>query len=369
MSNNLIGPTLRIASKVLKIQRQFSPASRRKHATRKSMMAALYNDIWRQAAENLGGSIESMPGGFQKVSVQGATTFVLGSQVCLDDQLTLKLAGNKPLVYQFLGDTPSIGLPGYCTYTCAAVSKAQEFLESSNGPVVVKPASGTGSGMGVTTGVSSKWQLRRATILAASYCDDLLVEEQIAGESYRLLFLGRVLIDAIHRGAPSIVGDGQHSISELVDMENKHRQQSMGRLATSFVGKDDEMRLSLAGQGLTLHSVPDLGQPVSLKHVINENNASENHRVTDAVHPSFVELGILIAKQLGIDLAGIDIIAPDISRPAESQVFVMNDINTTPGIHHHYLVSEQSPTNNVAEQILKYVFEHDSRNEIELGDS
>jgi len=355
MTSNPLGFVLRTSAKSLKLGGLFSIGMRRRHAIRQSMKAALYDDIWRQVAAKLGASIESMPGGFSKISVGEASTFVLGPLVRLDDCLTLKLAGNKPLVYQTLNAMQIIGLPDHCTYTSSDASKALHFLETNGGPVVVKPAAGTGAGAGVTTGITTRAQLLRATVVAGRFCDDLIVEEQIAGENYRLLFLGGEMIDAVHRCPPTVVGDGASTISELVDKENKLRHESSGRRAISLLAKDDEMRLFLANQDMSLRTVPPADQTVVLKLVINQNNASENHRVVESVHPSFVELGKKAVKGMEIELAGVDIIAPDITRSADSQTFVMPDINTTPGLHHHYLLSDTRSDLDIGEIIIRYI--------------
>lgn len=323
---------------------------------RQSMMNALYDNIWQRVAAILGGSIQRLPGGFYDISVGGATTFVRGPEVQLDDHLTLRLAGNKPLVYQLLNDMQITCVPDYCTYTVTNISNALHFLETSAGPVVVKPAAGTGAGAGVTAGISSRKQLLRATVLAASFCNELIIEAQFDGASYRLLFLGGIMIDAIQRCAPTIVGDGKSTISELVDKENRIRQEAAGRRSTSMLDKDSEMRSHLKKRGQSLRSIPPRDRVIVLKHVINQNNAFENHRVLDNVHPSFVELGKKVVRNLSIDLAGIDIIAPDITQSADNQSFILNDINTTPGLHHHYLLEDSASDRDIGELILRYIF-------------
>ena len=183
MVGNLLGSVLHVAAKIRKLRRRISPTFRRKHAIRQSIRTALYDVIWQRVAAKIEGSIESMPGGFARISVGNATTFVRRSQVCLDNYLTLQLAGNKPLVYQLLNDMQITCLPDYCTYRCTEISTALKFLETKGGPMVVKPAAGTGAGAGVTTGISSGMQLLRATILAASFCNDLLIEKQFRDDS------------------------------------------------------------------------------------------------------------------------------------------------------------------------------------------
>lgn len=355
MIGGVSGFVLRKAAKSLKFGRRISPFLRRKNIFEKMIRASFYDAIWRRVVEKIDGSIEKMHGGFYRISVDGATTFVRGAQVGLDSHLTLELAGNKPLVYQLLSEMQITCLPKYRTYTCLDICEAQDFLKANGGPLVVKPAAGTGAGAGVTTGISSNSQLFRASALAGSFCNDLLIEEQFAGESYRLLFLEGVFIDAIQRCPPTIVADGESTISALVDKENSDRRCSDGQLSVSLLEKDTEMRSYLAEQGLSLRSVLPGGQTIVLKRVINQNNSTDNHRVFESVHPSFVELGEKVVKGLKIKFAGIDIIALDISRPADSQSYVMNDINTNPGLHHHYLLSNNSEERDIGEIVIRYI--------------
>ena len=342
-------------SKVRRVLRRISPLSRRDDRSRHLMRSKFYDELWQQVSDRIGARLDRLPGGFFRISVPEKSTIVLRSMVNIDSALTLKIAGNKALVYRLLSEMEYGCVPRYFTYSCSEYQKAKDFLDAHGGPVVVKPASGTGAGSGVTTGIMTPRQLYRASALAASFGEQILVEEQFEGESYRLLLLDGVLIDAIQRCPPKVHGDGKSTISKLVDIENSRRRTSGGGISVSVVDKDAEMRSFLAEQSLNLSSVPADGQSVIIKRVINQNSAEDNHRVFDQVHFSFVELCKKMAVGMGIQFAGIDIIAPDISRPAEDQSFLVNEINTSPGIHHHYLVSKTSVERDVAEIVMRFI--------------
>ena len=156
---------------------------------------------------------------------------------------------------------------------------------------MVKPASGTGGGQGVTTGVRTPRQLARAAVLAAQAGGDMLLEEQIPGDNYRLLYLDGVLLDAIQRRPPAVVGDGRSSVRPLVEKANAERLRRGSAISQVLISMDMDMRHTLAAQGLALSSVPEAGAVVPVKTVISQNIAADNLTVTDRLCPSLVADG------------------------------------------------------------------------------
>ncbi len=139
---------------------------------------------------------------------------------------------------------------------------------------MVKPAVGTGGGAGVTTGILTGFQLARAAAAAAIYSDDLMIEEQIEGDNYRLLYLDGELIDAYARRRPAVVGDGRSTVAALVRRANDQRLKSGVEVSQSQLTFDMDMRRTLAKQGLSFGSVPARGTNVTLKTAVNENCAA-----------------------------------------------------------------------------------------------
>jgi cyanophycin synthetase len=93
-----------------------------------------------------------------------------------------------------------------------------------------------------------------------------------------------------------------------------------------------------------------------LKRAVNENRAEQNHNVTAQVHPETVELGRRLASDLGVEFAGLDVLCKDISAPLTRANGWMNEVNTTPGVHHHYLIANPAVGTPVAEKVLEYIF-------------
>ena len=273
----------------------------------------------------------------------------------LDDHLTLDIMGNKALTLSLLKEK-GVATPRFASFTMRSLELAEAFLSAHDCPVVVKPASGTGGGRGVTTGITDISGLRRACRLAARFDGDLLVEEQVEGASYRLLFLDGQFVDAVRRDRPVVVGNGRHSIRRLVRTENEKRLLARPITALSPLRIDRDAINHLKTLGLTPSSKPAPGAIVDVKSAVNENDAQQNHTVLDQVHPETVALGQRLAFDLGVRFAGLDLICRDIRAPLTRSNGCINEINTTPGIHHHYLVAEPGRRVPVAEYLLEYLF-------------
>ena len=314
-----------------------------------------YSKFWDEAAHNVGAKCNKWDFGYTRISRDSMTTFVKLYSVMMDNHLTLDIMGNKALTYTLLADM-GYPLPKFRSYTMHNLNEAEAFLENHGGPLVIKPTHGTGGGRGVTTGITDLKALRKASRFAASFCSDLLIEEQIEGHSYRLLYLDGKLIDAVRRDPPVLTGDGHHSIRRLVAMENHRRFNERPVAALSPLKIDRDCINTLRVQGLSTSSILSAGQTIIVKKAINENRSEQNHIVTDQVHPEIIALGSKLISDLGVQFAGLDILCKDIGAPLEDVNGLFNEVNTTPGLHHHYLVTNPKSSTPVAEQVLEYMF-------------
>ncbi|HIQ06953.1 MAG TPA: hypothetical protein EYH35_00655 [Thiotrichaceae bacterium] len=111
----------------------------------------------------------------------------------------------------------------------------------------------------------------------------------------------------------------------------------------------------MARQGFKLSDIAKAGCEVEIMKVVNLNAAAQNHIVRDQVHPDIISMGSQVVQQLNIELAGVDIIAEDISLPLSIENGVINEINTTPGLHHHDLVAEQDQRVNIGALLLEHL--------------
>ncbi len=317
-----------------------------------ALKAACHEKLWIAAAASAGAAIDDLGYGVHRIARGGRETFVSASRVMLDGPVTLKIAGNKPLVSRILSEH---GHPvgQFLEFDLSEIDLAESFLKRLGSPGVVKPAVSGSGGRGITTDIQTRRDLRRASVLASAYGKTMLIEQQATGASYRLLYLDGEFIDAIERRPPRVAGDGRHSLERLIRMENRRRLAGGLPLGVQALVIDLELKRCLARQGLTLSSVPAAGEWVTVKAVVNDNTAAENSNVRDRVHPETIRRGADIAHLLKIRFAGHDVITTDISRPLDETGGIFNEVNTTPGLLHHYLIDRPEQTVPVMERLLE----------------
>lgn len=325
--------------------RRFNILERQRLREHAKLVDRFLGSYWREVAQSAGVSYEDLGYGFHRLADGKRWTITYGGQVMLDSQVALATAGNKPLMYRLMKDWGFDCIPRYCVVHRDDFAQAQAMLGSS--PLVTKPASGTGGGIGVTTHLGTARELRRGIRIAGRYGSEVLVEEQARANCYRLLYLDGRLIDAIWRRGPTVVGTGTATISKLVDRENELRISSRGLRSLWLITKDDEFRNHLRYTGRSSKSIPGAGEVVTVKNVVNQNNALENERVLHRVHPTIDEKCAEICRRANFRFIGVDLLIEDIGAPWANQSAVINDINTTPGLHHHVLTSSGSDNHRV----------------------
>lgn len=313
-----------------------------------------YAGLWREAAGRIGARCAGLDFGFQRISRQGLDIVVRGGEVRLDDHLTLDLMGNKLITLRLLSEM-GCPVPQHRRFSRRNLEPALDLMARCRRPIVVKPLGGTGGGNGVTTGITDHAMLRRAAWAALPYDSDLLAEEQIDGNNYRLLFFDGVLLDAIRRDPPKVAGDGRSTIRKLAAAETERRLAARPAIAMNPLRIDREAKSYLAAQGLSPSHVPAAGEEIILKRAVNQNGRSENH-IVNGIHATTVTRCGELARRLGVRLAGVDIIAHDIALPLTPGNGFIGEINTTPALHHHELVAEARPLGEITGQLLERMF-------------
>jgi cyanophycin synthetase len=319
----------------------------------RSERSVFYEEAWRSAAAEIGAEIRALRGGVLEVSLAGRKFRVRDNYVPIDTPETLARAGDKELVYRLLAHE-GLPVPPHLRFRASDPERAAAFLARQTTHCVVKPCRGTGAGAGVTTGIRTRAELDSAIAAAAVHTSDLLIETEIPGRNFRILLLAGRLVDAIERRPPSVVGDGQTSVAGLFARANRERRRHGRRAAQVLIGADLDMQLTLARQGLAPDAVPEAGRVVALKAVINDNSGRENVSALAAICPAVIEAARRAAAAVGSELAGVDVITPDPSRPLAETGGVVLEVNTTPGYYYHYHQRE-GPV-RVATQVLRHLF-------------
>lgn len=326
---------------------------RRQRATRaiRSLRADYYRESWHHAAGAIGGVAKDLEGGLIRID-RGPTSVTVSEQATpLSDPASDRLIRDKVLIHRLLEDA---GIPVPRHRTVRRWSQALAFADETGWPVVVKPARGTGAGAGVTTNLAGEAPLRRAMRWAHAFGRDVIVEEQLSGHVYRLLFLDGDLVDAIIRHPPTVVGDGVSSIRALVAMENELRTTPGSRRAQSLVRTGPATRASLGARGMNLSTVPEEGAVVVVTDIVNENRADENEGVDEEMHPSVLGLGRRVSDLTGARLIGVDVIAPTLAVGLEESGGRVLELNTPPGHFYHHM---RPGGIDVAQYLLDRIFE------------
>ena len=220
-------------------------------------------------------------------------------------------------------------------------------------PVVVKPVDGN-HGRGVCLNLENREQVLAAYPVAAAEGTSVIVERYMQGNEHRLLLVGGRLAAAA-RGQPAYVtGDGKQTIRELIEsqLNSDPLRASTGwsDAPLNRVGIDSATRLDLAGQGFVPESVPAEGV-----NVLVQRNGNVCFDCTALVHPDTIRQAALAARVVGLDIAGIDLVADDISRPLADQGGAIVEVNAGPGLSTHLRPPGVPPT-PVAEVIVEHLF-------------
>jgi cyanophycin synthetase len=223
-------------------------------------------------------------------------------------------------------------------------------------PVVVKPTDAN-HGRGVFTDLNTRAEVERAYAAALEEGSGVMVERFVRGNAHRLLVVGSRVVAATRGKLVAVVGDGRSTIAELVDgqinSDPRCGVEEEFPLEPLVLAKEPIALLELDRQGYTPESVPPAGQEVLLKR-----QGDLAYDETDDVHPDVAAAATLAARVVGLDIAGIDLVAEDISRPLEAQRGAVVEVNAGPGLLMHLKPAEGKPR-PVGEAIVDHLFPED----------
>ena len=297
-----------------------------------------YEGVWREAAEAINGQVNRIEGSLLEIRVGDQRFLVRKNMTSLNDPIASGLAMDKGLVRELLLRR-GIPVPDGVACRYDDVASARRYLAVLGGPCVVKPAKHGIGGQGVTTGVSSFLDLVRAMVMARVYDRDLLIEEMVPGDVYRLLYLDGELLDAVLRSPPSVVGDGRATVAQLVARESAKRSAGGLEVAQTLLSIDEDARKTLRDQGLEPASVPPAGARVVLSRVTNNNGRTDNQPAMDAIGSSLAATCADVTAEVGLRLAGVDVITRDPFVPLAESGGVVLEVNAEPGLYYHHLKS------------------------------
>jgi cyanophycin synthetase len=228
---------------------------------------------------------------------------------------------------------------------------AWEAAQDIGLPVVIKPCDGN-HGRGVFIELSKREEVESAYHVALKEGTGVVVERYVPGTEHRLLVVGGRLIAANRGDSVSVTGDGQSTFRELIrnQINSDPRRGSTEDHPLNLISIDGVTRMEIARQGFTVDSIPPAGLEVLIQR--NGNHAFD---VTDEVHPSTAAAASLAARVIGLDIAGIDLVARDISHPLTEQGGAIVEVNAGPGLLMHIKPAVGTPR-PVGEAIVDHLF-------------
>jgi cyanophycin synthetase len=242
-----------------------------------------------------------------------------------------------------------------------SAAEAWEAAKDIGLPVALKPYDGN-HGRGVSLDLSEQQEVLAAYQVAEDQSGGgVIVEKFIPGDEHRLLVVGKQVIAASKGEAAWITGDGVHCVTQLVDMQlNSDPRRGTGEDAPLGIiepAKSPEILIDLDKAGFTPDSIPNKD-----KRVLIQRNGNVAMDVTDSLHPSIAQVAALAARVVGLDIAGIDMVLEDASKPLHLQSAAVIEVNASPGLLAH-IKPANAPARPVGEAIISHLFkpEQDGR--------
>lgn len=271
------------------------------------------------------GSLVQFGWGSKQRRIQAAeidTTSAIGESIAQDKELTKQLLR-------------CAGVPVPVGKVVDNVEDGWQAALAMGLPVVTKPFDGN-QGKGVTVNIVSRDHFEIVFAVAQEYSRDVIVEKFIEGHDYRVLVVGDKLVAVARREPPHVIGDGVHTVRELIEIVNSDPRRGEGHgTSLTKIRIDNIVHSRLAVQGYAIDSVLPKGARAVLRNNANLSTGGTATDVTDDVHPETAARCIQAAQMVGIDIAGVDVVCQNIGQPLEEQSAGVVEINAAPGLRMH----------------------------------
>lgn len=268
------------------------------------------------------------------------------------NMIAVDIAANKHATKTLLGD---MGVPVPKGYRIRLADELEDTLERVGFPAVIKPLDGN-HGKGATVGVKSLEDAKIAWDKAKEYSRWVIVEQQLQGADFRALVVNNRLIAVAERVPARVVGDGKQTVQQLIEETNADPRRGYGHEnVLTQIDIDNQTMRCIRKAGYELETVLTKGETLYLKTTANISTGGTAIDVTDEVHPENVFLFERIARIIGLDVAGVDVIASNVSEPLRESGGGIIEVNAAPGFRMHLAPSE-GIGRNVAEHVLDMLF-------------
>lgn len=276
--------------------------------------------------------------------------YVRSAATGLQPLIGFKMTEDKAITVSILGE---LGLPVPRQVLVRTTQSARNAASRIGYPVVVKPQSSY-TGLGVSTRLTDPEQIDEAFHSAQKYSNAVIVESFIEGDDHRLLVVGGAMVAAVKRVPAHVVGDGEHSVRQLVDLTNRRRR-ARGRKPKYDIKLDEVAEWHMRRAGYCADSVPGTGERVFLRSASNYSQGGYAIDVTVDVHPDNRILAIQATRAFDLDVAGVDFITTDISRSYKDAGGAICEVGTRPGLLLH-MSPDIGPARDVATPIVNLLY-------------
>lgn len=266
--------------------------------------------------------------------------------------IAVEIASDKRLTNQILSD---LGLPVPRQARVRGPNDAVDAAERLGYPVVVKPLDGN-HGKGVSINLRDAEQVRTAFEQAYEYSSVVIVETFQEGHDYRILVVHGKVLAVAQRVPGHVVGDGEHSIAELIEAVNNDPRRGIGHeKVLTRLELDHQAERLLEAAGLTVASVLPAGEMLYLRSTGNLSTGGTSVDKTDVIHYDNRVMAQRAVKAVGLDVGGVDFISPDITRSYKELGGAIVEINAAPGFRMHTAPTEGKPR-DVAGPVIDMLF-------------
>jgi cyanophycin synthetase len=277
--------------------------------------------------------------------------------------IAVELASDKEETNRILGN---LGLPVPQQRLVQDADGAAAAAERIGYPVVVKPYNAN-HGRGISIHLTTPEQVRTAFDVAREHSRNVIVESFVSGEDHRMLVINGELVAVAKRVPGHVVGDGVHTIEQLVDEVNQDPRRGVGheKVLTRLLF-DHQAETLLADKGYTRETVPPTGERVFLRSTGNLSTGGTATDMTDQVHPDNVEMAVRAVKAIGLDVGGVDFLTGDITESYKEVGGGICEVNAAPGFRMHMAPSEGQPR-DVGGRVMDMLFPPGSPSRIPIA--
>ncbi len=266
--------------------------------------------------------------------------------------IAVELASDKEETNKILA---TLGLPVPRQELAQSEGQAVRAARRIGFPVVTKPYNGN-HGRGISIRLTTEEEVIQGYALAREHSRSVIVETFLEGDDHRLLVVNGELVAATRRTPGHVVGDGEHTIEQLVEIVNRDPRRGVGHeKVLTRLELDAQAAKMLAAAGLGADSVPAPGQVVYLRSTANLSTGGTATDVTDIIHPDNRDMAVRAVRAIGLDVGGVDFLSTDIAESYRRIGGGICEINAAPGFRMHVAPSEGT-ARDVAGPVIDMLF-------------